>query len=237
MNKRSLDSAINDASSEALRKALRELMYVHANPVFGSAKIIEHEVAALNALQHIRFLSPQPDEYDLVTSLGITKSKARNLLYQKALRQRTAAVPSDEEIRKVLTAGRIARDGSYFAIEIPDPLLMDYFRKRIRDLGYLSDGSFSGTVARLREDAVTDLVYALVPESKREQVEEKLLESGISNGSLEHFLRASLGKIGTKIAGPTGEKNANEVCAFLKDVFLGKLPKKAAKPTRGGKEG
>jgi hypothetical protein len=236
MNKKSLDSTINNAPNEALRKALRELMYVHANPVFGSAKIIEHEVAAFNALQHIRFLSPQPDEYDLVTSLGITKSKARNLLYQKALRQRTAASPSDEEIRKVLTAGRIARDGSYFAIEIPDPLLMDYFRKRVRDLGYLSDGSFSGTVARLREDAVIDMVYALVPESQRKEVEAKLLESGISNGSLEAFLRASLGKIGTKIAGPTGEKQANEVCAFLKEIFLGKLPKKSLRPKIGGKE-
>jgi hypothetical protein len=49
--------------------------------VFGAAKTVEHEIAALNALKAIGYISQDADEFDLVEKLRITKSKARLLLY------------------------------------------------------------------------------------------------------------------------------------------------------------
>ena len=51
----------------------------------GAPKQVEHEVAALRALKMLA-LPDNADEYTLVTTLRITKAKARNLLNEDAMR-------------------------------------------------------------------------------------------------------------------------------------------------------
>lgn len=78
---------IEQASEEKLREALKILLKPHATPVFGAAKAIEHEVAALSALKILEFIDASSDDFTLVEKLRITKSKAWSLLYQAALRE------------------------------------------------------------------------------------------------------------------------------------------------------
>jgi hypothetical protein len=86
MHSKQLHSVIDKADAEQLRQALRLLLRPHAETVFGAAKSIEHEVAALNALKALGYINPTADEFDLVEGLRITKTKARSLLYHAALR-------------------------------------------------------------------------------------------------------------------------------------------------------
>ena len=60
---------------------LQHLLRPYSEPVSGAAKTIEHEVAAFNALKALRYIEPDADDFDLVESLRIAKSKARSLLY------------------------------------------------------------------------------------------------------------------------------------------------------------
>jgi len=76
------DKLIDHQDKQALKDALSCLLHVHASPVFGAAKKIEHEVAAIKALQRLGAISPEPDKYELVIALRVTKAKARSLLYQ-----------------------------------------------------------------------------------------------------------------------------------------------------------
>ena len=73
--------SIEKASSRQLQEALRFLLQPHAAPVFGAAKTVEHEVAALQALKVLGVIRPAADEFDLVESLRVTKTKARSLIY------------------------------------------------------------------------------------------------------------------------------------------------------------
>ena len=98
----SFDRAISRASTAQLREALRLMLEPHAAPVFGAAKTVEHEVAALNALKAPGYIAPNEDEFDLVENLQITKSKARSLLYQAALRTEDDAPVSNRALCKAL---------------------------------------------------------------------------------------------------------------------------------------
>ena len=59
------------------------LLSKHSYPVFGAAKQIEQEIAAIEVLKQIAYLQQQSDEYDYIHKLKITKAKARNLMYQE----------------------------------------------------------------------------------------------------------------------------------------------------------
>jgi hypothetical protein len=76
-------SKIDRASADELREALRIMFKAHASPIFGAARVFEHEIAALGALQHLQCLPAQSDEYELVMALRVTRAKARSLLYQE----------------------------------------------------------------------------------------------------------------------------------------------------------
>jgi hypothetical protein len=70
-------SKINQASADKLREALRFIFRAVASPIFGAARAIAHEFASLRALQHLQCLPTQPDEYELVMALRVTRANAR----------------------------------------------------------------------------------------------------------------------------------------------------------------
>lgn len=57
MNRPDIEVRIN----EACAAALKDLLASHAAPVFGAAKVVEHEVAAFRALQRLGYLPTKPD--------------------------------------------------------------------------------------------------------------------------------------------------------------------------------
>lgn len=56
----------------------------------------------------------------------------------------------------------------------PQPLTMDRFRHQIRQLGHLSDGFFSGTVARIKRHALVALIELIIPKANQANVINKL---------------------------------------------------------------
>lgn len=211
MSSEQLHNVIDKAGTEQLRQALQLLLRPHAEPVFGAAKAIEHEVAALNALKALGYVDQTSDEFELVEKLRITKSKARSLLYQAALRAESSPADVDAALRKALQSTRPLRDGSMYLIEVPDPLTMDRLRKRVRDFGYLSDGTFSGSIAKIPEGALIRLVEGLIPAENREEIRKRLVEAGMADMSVAGAIKAMLGKIGKKTLDDVGEQAGKAV--------------------------
>lgn len=158
MNSLEIETLIAQAGPKACAEALRDLLVPHFAPVFGAAKSVEHEVAAFHALKLLGYLPAQPDEYDLVMALRVTKVKARSLLYQVALRARSNPAETDVALQQLLSQPRVTKDGDKVFIEVADPLLMDQLRQRIRQLNFISDGSFSGSIAKLPIAALSALL-------------------------------------------------------------------------------
>ena len=188
--------SIEKASSRQLQEALRFLLQPHAAPVFGAAKTVEHEVAALQALKVLGVIRPAADEFDLVESLRVTKTKARSLIYHAALRAESSQASIDAALRHALVSTRVVRDGELYLVEIPDPLTMDRLRKRVRDLGFLSDGTFSGALAKIPEGALLRLVADLIPAVQKEEIHKQLLEAGLPDKSVGGACQGCLAKGG-----------------------------------------
>lgn len=219
MLNKQFEQKIDSASHEQLCSVLKLLLKPHASPVFGASKAIEHEVAALNALRVLGYIDRNSDDFDLVEKLRITKSKARSLLYQASLREENDSSTNEELLRKAISNPRIVKEGKFYLVEIPDPLTMDRLRKRIRDYGFLSDGSFSGSIAKITEEALLKLVEDLIPDELKKEIEEQLIKSGMPNKSLTGILKGMMAQAGKKIAGEIGGEVANSIGASIGEVL------------------
>lgn len=232
INSETLRHALAEASPDTKTEVLELLLSAHALPVFGAAKAIEHEVAAFLALQRLGLLAEQPDEYELVMTLRITKAKARNLLYQVALRRRQGRSETNAALRLLLSQPRVAKDGDKILIEVPDPLLMDSLRQRVRQLGFISDGSFSGSIAKVPTAALAALVTDLIPSADQTAIKDKLRAQGIQGDDLASMISAVLGQFGKRVAGSMGERVAEQIGSKLGD-FLGDVASSAFDWVRG----
>ena len=208
---KAFDNTILHATDEQVRQALRLMLRSHAVPVFGAAKTIEHEVAALNALKTIGHIEVSADEFDLVESLRITKSKARSLLYQAALRAAESDTAVKAALGNVLRTTQVVRDGSIYLIEVPDPLTMDRLRKRVRTYGFLSDGSFSGSIAKIPEGALLKLLEELISDEQKAEIRKQLVKAGLPDATVSGVLKSMLAVAGKKVAGEVGGAAAKAI--------------------------
>ncbi|MEW6479083.1 MAG: hypothetical protein AB1455_06475 [Pseudomonadota bacterium] len=213
--------SLETASPAKQRDALQALLKPHATPVFGASKVIEHEVAALQAFLILGVFGANPDEYDLVETLRITKNKARSLLYHAALRTESSNDFIEDSFRTALATCRPMRDGQFFMLEVPDPLTMDRLRKRVRTLGYLSDGSFVGSIAKVPEDALLLIIESLFTPEQREHIIQELHKAGMADKSVKGLLKAFIRQSAKKVAGETGDLIAKsigeDITRLLKD--------------------
>lgn len=216
-----INQKIDQASVITLKEALKILLTPHATPVFGGAKTVEHEVAALNALKHLEYLTPKAEEYELVDRLRVTKTKARSLLYQASLRTRRTEQEKVEELRKIITSGNVVAESNYFVIEVPDPLLLDDLRRRVRQSGYITDGTFSPTLARLQAAALARLIEDLIPSHERKSLESKLVKHGYKPQNIQAALTRLLLSAAEKVTNEAGAQAVGfigaEIGEFLKE--------------------
>lgn len=200
-----IPALLANKSEAQLKAALEHLLPAHTLPVFGAAKQVEHEVAALRALKMLGALPDNADEYTLVTTLRITKAKARNLLYQDALRTLTTPQQIDDALRALVMQPTATKDGDLILLEVPQPFLMDALRHRIRQLGFLSDGSFAGSIARLPQRALAALIEELIPPNERKSVVARLRRQGIEGDDLQSLVLGLIKTAGRAAAGAAGE--------------------------------
>lgn len=208
---KAFENTISRATDDHVRQALQLMLRPHAAPVFGAAKTIEHEVAALNALKLLGHIEANADEFDLVEKLRVTKNKAKSLLYQAALRAAESDTSVDSALGNALKTTQVVRDGSMYLIEVPDPLTMDRLRKRIRTYGFLSDGTFSGSIAKIPEGALLKLLEELIPDAQKADIRKQLVKAGLPDTTVAGVLKSMLSVAGKKVAGEVGGAAAKAI--------------------------
>jgi len=206
MHTEKLRELLNKATPDIKQQALELMLAPHMSPVFGAAKSVEHEIAALNALKMLGYLTDNADEFELVENLRVTKPKARALLYQAALRKPTTPAEIDRDLRELLRSPLLAVDGEFYMIEVPQPLTMDRLRQRVRALRFLSDGTFSGSVARIKRPALAALVEDLIDKNAHAKVFGELRKAGYEGTDARSVINAMIKKVGATLAGQVGEE-------------------------------
>lgn len=208
------------ASAEKHAAALETFLARYLTPAFGALPKAEIDLLVLNLLEDIGAIKAEPSVYELVSKLKITRSKARNLIYQRELRT-TTSEQLDLRVRTILQRPIIQKAGDVFVLEVENPLVADHLRAQVQNLGYVSDGSFSPNVVKLSLDAITALLESNLTVKEREDVREALIAAGAPDISFRGVLKATLKKLASKVAADTGEAMMEQVSNYMKPIVEG----------------
>lgn len=222
---------IINALPEAHAKAvLAQLLERYLTPAFAALPKNEVELLVLDALEQVGAISADPQLYELVSKLKVTRAKARRLIYDRELRHSSSA-DLDAKVKALLKRPLLQKQGELFVLEVENPLVSDHLRDKVQQLGYVSDGSFSPSLIKLGLEAITALIASLLSTAEQEQVRLALVAAGAPDGSFKGVLKATLKKVASKVAADSGEALMDRAAGYLApivDASIAALGEKAA---------
>lgn len=199
------------------KEILEKLLTACINPAFGTLPKAEIDLLILEALIDLKVISQNPNSYDLISKLRVTNTKAKKLIYERELRRKTTE-QLDEEVKKILTNPIIQKEKDLLLFKIDNPLVIDHIKFRIRDLGYLTDGSFSSNIIKLSTKAFREIVISYMSEDIK-IIEKKLSEIGIESKNFRGFFNTLLTKVGKRIGNDIGEELATDLSKYITPLF------------------
>lgn len=199
------------ATVNQLEEAFLELLDFYAKPSFGSIKQREFDIFLFGKLQELGAFDNKDDIYEVVSKLRITRSKARNLIYENNLRKLDIAT-LDHQLKQELQKARFLKGGNYLiSLEIENPLLIDHLKAKLKKLGYSSDGSFSPDIIKLSTEALTALIQDYLDLETQKKIKQLFISLGYEKDkSFKGYIVSFLGHIAKNLTGKAGEVAVNE---------------------------
>ncbi|OGT12290.1 MAG: hypothetical protein A3F73_13935 [Gallionellales bacterium RIFCSPLOWO2_12_FULL_59_22] len=220
-------NALPEANAKAV---LAQLLERYLTPAFAALPKNEVELLVLDALEQVGAISADPQVYELVSKLKVTRPKARRLIYDRELRHSSSA-DLDAKVKALLKRPLLQKQGELFVLEVENPLVSDHLRDKLQQLGYACDGSFSPSLIKLGLEAITALIAALLSTAEQEQVRLALVAAGAPDDSFRGVLKATLKKLASKVAADSGEALLDKAAGYLApivDASIAALGEKAA---------
>jgi hypothetical protein len=204
--------------SQRTHQVFRELLEAYLNPAFGSMSKRDLDISLFMKLQELELIGKNPDLYDIVTDLRVTRAKARNFLYESKLRK-TTQHELNTELKELLIQPIFLKDDDKIVMEVANPFLVDHIRSKLKKLGHITDGSFSPELIKLRPEAFSALFLACLPESSKSVMTKAFIDCGAkSDTSLKHIFISMLKKIASRVAGKAGEEALDSLSDYLKPI-------------------
>lgn len=210
-------------SEYKIKEALVRILSEYGKPSFGSMSKRDTDILLFSVMQDLGLIKPNPSIYEVMQILQVTRSKARNLIYEVALRKSIDEKTLEKELHDVLSNVILLKESDKVILEIDNPLLIDYLRKRLKDLKHLTDGSFSPELVKMEYDAFAHIYQETRTDLDKKQINQKLKELGIKTDFTMRTVLTLLLQSGGKIlAGKSGSDAAKDVmdviCDNWKDI-------------------
>lgn len=215
-----VSNKLKSISEKECKTALVKILDKYLNPAFGSLPKREIDLLLFEVLEDLKIIKGTPELYSLVSDLRVTRSKARSLLYDRELRK----YQEDELnnlVKESLKRPIISKNGDEFKLEIESPLVSDHLRAKVKELGYLSDGSFSPSIVKLPLKAVTAIIESYLTDTEKKNIKKVLVRAGVPDGSFGGILKAVIKKAASKVAADTGEELIEQAEEYLSPIISG----------------
>ncbi len=214
---------LNELDAEQVKQAFSELLSDYLTPAFGSISKRDFDILLFMKLQQLGVIDKNPEIYELVSELKVTRAKARNLLYEAKLRQSTED-DLDEELKQLLLRPMFLKENNKIGIEIENPYLIDHLRYKLKKLNHITDGSFSPELVKLTTDAYLALFEQYLPDTTKKKVIKAFIDIGAkADTSFTGIMTAVLGKLGKKLADEAGEKLVESISDYLVPIIDGQI--------------
>lgn len=212
-------SLLEQANSDSIKRIFIDFVKEYLTPSYGSMSKRDFEILLFMKLQELKVIDKDPDLYSLIKDLKISRSRARNLLYEAKMRSSNDE-DLNEELIKLLIKPIFLKDGDKIAIEIQNPLITDHFRFELKKLGHITDGSFSPELVKLNYVAYIALVDKLLSTEVKENIVNLFVNEQImEDRSFKAVFSGIVKKFGHKIAGRAGELAVDDVFRYLSPII------------------
>lgn len=149
---------------------LIEFLNAYCKPSFGSMSKRDVDISVFMLMQDLGIIKKNPQIYDVVSLLHITSSKARNLIYESSLRRNSHGTLDMALFEILKNPIFLATLDNMIAIEIDDPLLIDHLKQKLRELKFVTDGSFNKGIIKMSINAYATLFDVFLSEADRERL-------------------------------------------------------------------
>ena len=205
------------------KEVLADLLEKYRKPSFGSMSKRDVDIMMFEALQDLGIIKANPKIYDVMQLLHVTRAKARNLIYEVALRRTETEEYLKKQLCDILNEGISFAEKGKVTLEIDNPLVIDYLRKELKDLKHLTDGSFSPELVKMSNEAFADLYWKEM-EGTQKEINAKLKKLGMKEsgsqavlGILQEGLIAAVGTVAGESLGTFTEQLINKAIKAYKD--------------------
>ena len=158
---------------------VKNFIRFYLDPAFGSRSKSEIDLKVFELLEKYGYLDD--DYYNVSRKLKITPARAKNLILNAKLRIETQSDTEwmykefIEEIKK-LGYKTDPKNGSVIVFSLPDMLLKEYLKFKLRSDGKIWDSSFNSELVRVSIDDFLDIISdgELKKKIKRQEVRNKI---------------------------------------------------------------
>jgi len=139
-------TSLEAADSDSVKKIFIDFVKEYLTPSYGSMSKRDFEILLFMKLQELEAIDKDPDLYRLIKELKISRSRARNLLYEAKMRS-TEDKDLNEELIKLLQKPIFLKDGD----TLVDKIVSTKAKENTIDLfikeGIMVDNSFKAIFA------------------------------------------------------------------------------------------
>ena len=218
-SKEKLLERLEELDPEEAKRALVKIYKNYLNPAFGALPKRENEIVMFQVLQDLKVFTKNPDLYSLLSTLRVTRTKARNLLYESNLRL-SSDIDLEEELIEILKEPILLKDNDKVCLEVDNPLLIDHLKHELKELNHITDGSFSPDLVKLTPEAYKKLLNEKFSRISKRDLKKALVECGAEKEvTIKSVLAGVLKKVGKKVADDAGDKAGELIGDYLGDLF------------------
>lgn len=175
-----------DLSNANFKDLITEFFEFYTTPAFGARSKSEIDLKVFELLGKCGWIDD--DYYNVSRKLKITPTRAKNLILNAKLRAESQ--PNTEEmynhfLEKIKELGykTDSKNNSIIIFSLPDMLLREYLKFKLRSVGKIWDSSFNSELVRVSVDDFLDIVSNadLKRKIKRQDVRNKIKDAIIGH--------------------------------------------------------
>lgn len=217
---------ISNLESERVKEAFIELIADYLTPAYGSISKRDFEILLFMKLQELGVVDANPEIYDMVSSFRISRTKARNLLYDAKMRS-SSKEDLDRELVELIKTPKFYSDNDKISLEVGNPFLIDHLKAKLKNLGYITDASFSPELVRMTEQSFIALFDSMMTEKSKKEVKKALIQCGAKeDDSFQAILTSAVRSVTTKFMGEAGGRSIGYLISdYLAPILEGNIDK------------
>ncbi|MEY8881639.1 hypothetical protein [Donghicola sp. XS_ASV15] len=217
--------ALNKLEKPELQALLGRLLVEYTMPAFGVLPKREVDLLIFRTLRDAGVVAQDAALYQVMADLHVSRSKARNLMFDLEIRQ-TQSGQLDDQVRSVIMNDSYFRDANWFVLEVENPVVQAHLGEICRRARVVTDASFNPSLVRLPVSGLASVLEEFMTADQQAEVKRGLYRAGkLDDPSFRGLMKRALSDLAGRFAGKVGgevmDGAIGAVGEFLQPILSG----------------